>query len=311
MRKTNYYNETGLFKCDCAVNYRLSIIPNFERFVLFDSLYYYDGKIKLYGNSEELIDIFSGVIHQNRIEFSEFCEENIIDAIDKKKYFIGLYETSKLPGHKFSENINNYNTFIVYGHESDKFIAWCNTSLLGAESINIPASQLKSIICWNLSLTKNEQENKLLGYPVSSLEIISDAKAKTDAELADYIKRFYLTSREKCNFNILNYFYCTRMSDFTRHEYPGYQYQCAANIRIFKDIFSFHYLILNQICAYPKSVLEENKSIIKRLETVMSLYAKYIYTLDKKYIDRCFIHMENILNSIQKNKNAIMYVEIP
>lgn len=305
MRKTNYFKAADVFKSNCQINYRLSIIPNYEHYILFDRLYYIDGRVELYRSPEELIEYFQDTIQQKAVDILHTDELMFCSIIENNKYAFGLYETAKLPNNKFPPNVNNYNSIIVYGYEQDDLIAYCNTSLKGSENISIPTKQFKEIICHDLSLSKNSKENDLLGYPLSTFDVTFIAKKHTLQDIENYLERLYSYENNRCNCNIFKIFYNTNMYDFRHYEYSGQQYQCAVNLRIIKDIFVYQNMILKANGCFLHSIIEANEAIIKHMTIITSLYAKYIYTLKSVFIDHCLLHIEQVLSLLEKNKSLL------
>ena len=92
------------------------------------------------------------------------------------------------------------------------------------------------------------------------------------------------------------------MRDFRNFEYSGCQYQCAANLRTIKDLFVYQNMIFKANSCFLDSVFETNNAIINHMTNIISLYAKYIFTLKPVFIDRCLLHIEQILALIKKNE---------
>lgn len=301
---TNFFEKSSLFKSDCSLNYRLSLLEDFHQYVFFENVYYIDGKLSLYKNSIGLIDIFNRVIDQQRIDVSSVTIDNLKNTIDLHKYIIGLCETSKLFGNKFGESVNNYNMFIIIGYEKDCFLLWCNTSPLGAECVHVNYKNLINMICKDLSVTAHPFENELLGFPLSYLSVKDNINKTSKKQRIKYIRDFYFNLEEKQNYNIFKYFLNTRMDDFVKYKYSGCQYQCAVNLRILKDIAIYHNYILKDIC-FSSDFIKENDNIINSLTIIISLYAKFIFTTKYEYIERCLFYLNSIVNSVQRNVEII------
>jgi len=298
----NYFNHISIFSTDCMVNYRLSIIKDFHQYILFDNIYWKDGKICLYNSSKHLLDIFGNAIKQQKTPVSLFTYEFIKNILVEKKYIMGLFESSKLPNSKYLKPVNNYNTFLLYGFENNRFLIHCNTGIQGSESILLDFQELNNMICRDLSVTNQPNMNNELGMPISVLEISPNPQKMQTNEKWSYIKEFYVSTNVYENFNIFNYFLDTNMIDFIRHKYSGCQYQNVANLKILKDMVVYHNLLLSDICP---EIVEINNLIIKHLNLVISLYAKYIYTNNNNFIHSSINNMEIIVQLIENNKRIV------
>lgn len=303
----NYFKSSTLFRCDCSINYRLSMIRNYEQYITLKNIYYTHGKIVLYKNAAELLELFRSVIIQEPIDFSRLSGQSAKELIKQKKYILGMYETKKMQELAFQKKpntYNNYNTFLVYGYNHKGFLIWCNTSIQGASSICVPFNKLQDMLCADITSTKNPNENLLLGLPLSQLSIAPNTRKSGTNIKINCIKSYYLPTTNLQNSNIINHFICTEMKDFITHSYIGCQYQCAANLKTLKDLFCYHNLLLQDNSSF-QDVLSNNQEIIRILNQVVALYAKYIFTYQKIYITRALFELEMVAELISKNRERL------
>lgn len=301
----NYFNENTIFSTDCAVNYRLSLLTQSNKFYKITHLYYIDGKVCLYKTPKELIEIFSENIIQQQSDITLLNEDNLVESVSKKLYIMGLYDTYKCKKNDFYNKVHNYNTFLIYGKNKDGFLTYYNSGKRGSVSAIFTANELKTFFCNDIELTEQPSINKVLGLPLSTLAVNEDNNFFNIKRIYDYFHSFYFNNTDYENFNIINYWIETGLTDLS-HAYSGIQYKNVANFKLLKDMFIYHTNLLQD--TMPK-LFENNKSAIKIMDIIISLYGKFIYTNNKIYYERILYNLNELNMIIKRNKGEIIKYE--
>lgn len=298
----NYFDNTMPFKVDCTVNYRLSIIENIHNFTSLKHLYYINNKVQLYKSPKQLLSMFRCALIQTPLSLMDFNENILKEQISKHNYILGLFDTFELKHNTNYKRIHNYNTFIIRGFDSSGFLLFCNGGTSKPVEVHMNFHEIKKIICYDVTSIRNLSDNHILGFPLSVITPISNTKNICKSDVIEYLYNFYFNQTKCENFNIFQQFIDDKLLPFVFREYCGSEYQNISNLKTLQDMFVYQNIIINN----KISMLERNNNELKVLiDIIISIYAKYIYSYNTKYIEKMYLYFLKVNEKINKNKQII------
>lgn len=285
MSKTNFFNETIYFKSRCAINYRLNFLnKDLDKWILINkNIYLSNDVLSLIPQNSNFNEcLFKDFIETICVSEEEISFDKLIDAINRRYYFIFSFDTFNYKNNRFYKKFSQVNTGIIYGYKKDKFQLYMAKDILGSQFDQLNFSELKEIFLKEPKKRETEIKFSSWGLPFSYItKIPFNNKIKKENVYSNFLE-FFDQNNELKNIGAINYLSKNIIEICKKIKIERRNYDC---IDIFLFLYDFCLIQKRQVEFLKLSdLIEIINCILQNIELCKLLYARYIFKDDENYL---------------------------